>query len=283
MIFKWAAFRRVAVLWLLLVLLMPVVIRAQVPVPPLLGHITDETGTLAPDQIASLEQKLVAFEKRKGSQLAVLIVASTAPEDIAQFSLRVVEQWKLGRKKVDDGVLLIVAKNDRTLRIEVGYGLEGVLSDIISQRIIRESIVPLFKQRQFYAGITAGVDQIMRVVDGEPMPEPQANLADDYQGLRQFAPFFFIVAIALGGMLRRVLGQFPGALVTGVVVTVLAWFVIGTLYLSLLAGLAAVVMTLIGLRPWQQGIGYSGRGGFGGGGFGGSGGGFGGGGASGRW
>ncbi len=281
---KWAALRRVAALWLSLVLLAPFVANAQIAVPPLRGHITDKTGTLTPNQTASLEQKLVAFENRKGSQLVVLIVATTAPEDIAQFSLRVVEQWKLGRKKVDDGVLLIVAKNDRTLRIEVGYGLEGVLSDIISQRIIRESIVPLFKQGQFEAGIEAGVDQIMRVVDGEPMPEPQRNLGEDYQGLRQLVPFFFIVAIALGGMLRRVLGQFPGALVTGVVVTVLAWFAIGTLFLSLLAGLAAVVMTLIGLGQRQHGIGYSGRGGgFGGGGFSGGGGGFGGGGASGRW
>ena len=283
MISGWAAHGRFAALWLSMVLLAPCIAMAQVAVPALLGHVTYKTGTLTPDQTAGLEQKLTEFENRKGSQLAVLMVPTTDPEDIAQFSLRVVEQWKLGRKNVDDGVLLIVAKNDRTLRIEVGYGLEGVLSDIISQRIINETILPWFKQGQFHAGIAAGLDQIMRVVDGEPMPEPKRNQGDAYQGILQFAPFFFVVAIALGGALRRMFGQFFGALVTGVVVTVVAWLLIGALFVSLLAGIAAMLMTLIGLGSRQHGMGYSGRGGFGGGGFSGGGGGFGGGGASGRW
>ena len=148
---------------------------AQVPVPPLTGHVTDQTGTLSAEQKATLEQTLTAFEARKGSQLAVLMVATTAPEEVEQYALRVAEQWKLGRKKVDDGAILVVAKNDRAMRIEVGYGLEGALTDLTSKRIISESILPRFKGGDFYGGITAGVDQIIRVVDGEPLPAPTAR------------------------------------------------------------------------------------------------------------
>ncbi len=259
----------------------PGVVGAQVAVPALRGHITDQTATLTPDEMASLEQQLAEFERRKGSQLAVLMVATTAPEDIAQFSLRVVDQWKLGRKKVDDGVLLLVAKNDRTLRIEVGYGLEGALSDVVSKRIISEVITPHFKQGDFYGGIAAGVAQIMRVVEGEPLPEPPRYQGDDYRSFRQFAPFLFIVAVALGGWLRHAFGQLTGSLITGVVVGLLAWWVIGALFFAVLSGISAAFVTLLGLghRPGMGGYSGRGRGGFGGGG----GGGFGGGGASGRW
>ena len=124
---------------------------AQVAVPPLTGHVIDETGTLSKEQAASLEQSLTAFEARKGSQLAVLVVPSSAPEEIEPFALRVAEKWKLGRKKVDDGAILVVAKNDRAVRIEVGYGLEGALNDATSKRIISETILPRFKQQDFYA------------------------------------------------------------------------------------------------------------------------------------
>ena len=131
---------------------------AQVAVPPLTGHVIDQTGTLTAEQKAALEQTLTAFEARKGSQLAVLMVASSAPEEIEQYALRVAEQWKLGRKKVDDGAILVVAKNDRAMRIEVGYGLEGALNDLTSKRIINETILPRFKSQDFYGGITAGVE-----------------------------------------------------------------------------------------------------------------------------
>jgi uncharacterized protein len=127
---------------------------AQVAVPLLTGHVADQTGTLNPEQSAALEQTLHAFEARKGSQLAVLIVPTVAPETIEQFALRVAEKWKLGRKKIDDGVILVVAKSDRALRIEVGYGLEGALNDATSKRII-EIITPRFQQGDFYGGITA--------------------------------------------------------------------------------------------------------------------------------
>jgi uncharacterized protein len=149
------------------------VARADVAVPPLTARVVDLTGTLSSDQVAALEQKLKAFEDRKGSQIAVLIVPTTQPETIEQYSLRVVEQWKLGRKKVDDGALLLIAKNDRKLRIEVGYGLEGALNDATSKRIIDEIITPKFKSGDFAGGISDGADRILKVIDGEPLPRPR--------------------------------------------------------------------------------------------------------------
>lgn len=260
---------------------------AQVPVPPLTGHVTDQTGTLSAEQRASLEQTLAAFEARKGSQLAVLMVASTAPEAIEPFALRVAEQWKLGRKKVDDGAILVVAKNDRALRIEVGYGLEGVLTDLTSKRIINEVVVPRFKSQDFYGGITAGVDQIIRVVDGEPLPEPSKTPSENLGDVRQYMPILFILALVIGGVLRSALGKVPGALVTGGAVAVIAWFIAGALSMALAAGVIALFVTLLGVGTGRHGFGgyYGGmgRGGSGGGGFRGGGGGFGGGGASGRW
>ena len=257
---------------------------AQVPVPPLKGHVTDQTGTLTAEQKASLEQTLTAFEARKGSQLAVLIIPSSAPEAIEPYALRVAEQWKLGRKKVDDGVILVVAKDDRTLRIEVGYGLEGALNDLTSKRIISETIVPRFKSQDFYGGITAGVGQIIRVIDGEPLPEPSKQPAGSLGDIQQYAPIVFILALVVGGVLRAALGRVPGALVTGGAVAVLAWFVVGAVSVALVAGVMALFVTLLGGGRGLGGYhGGAGRGGFGGGGFRGGGGGFGGGGASGRW
>lgn len=264
---------------------------AQVAVPPLTGHVIDQTGTLTAEQKAALEQTLTAFEARKGSQLAVLMVASSAPEEIEQYALRVAEQWKLGRKKVDDGAILVVAKNDRAMRIEVGYGLEGALNDLTSKRIINETILPRFKSQDFYGGITAGVEQVIRVVDGEPLPAPSARSSQGVGGLgdvQQYAPMLFILALAVGGVLRATLGKVPGSLVTGGVVAVIAWFVVGAVSMALVAGVVALVVTLMGGGMLGRGMGGhygGGRGGGlgGGGGFSGGGGGFGGGGASGRW
>ena len=269
---------------------------AQIPVPPLTGRVTDQTGTLTTEQKAALEQTLTAFEARKGSQLAVLMVATTAPEDIEQYALRVAEQWKLGRKKVDDGAILVVAKNDRALRIEVGYGLEGALTDLSSKRIISETILPLFRKQDFHGGITAGVDQIIRLIDGEVLPAPSRKAgaagADVQQTVQQYLPLLFIVALAVGGVLRATLGKVAGSMVTGGVVAVIAWFVVGALSIAAVAGVVALLLTLMGGGMLGRGLGghYGGsRGGHGGGGggfgggFGGGGGGFGGGGASGRW
>ena len=265
---------------------------AQVAVPPLTGHVIDQTGTLTAEQKAALEQTLTAFETRKGSQLAVLMVASSAPEEIEQYALRVAEQWKFGRKKVDDGAILVVAKNDRAMRIEVGYGLEGALGDLTSKRIISETILPRFKGQDFYGGITAGVEQIIRVVDGEPLPAPSARSSQGVGNtgdVQQYAPMLFILALAVGGVLRANLGKVPGSLVTGGVVAVIAWFVVGAISMALVAGVVALFVTLLGGGMLGRGLGgyYGGGGrgggGHGGGGFGGGGGGFGGGGASGRW
>ena len=263
---------------------------AQVAVPPLTGHVIDQTGTLTAEQKAVLEQTLTAFEARKGSQLAVLIVGSSAPEEIEQYALRVAEQWTLGRKKVDDGAILGVAKNDRAMRIEVGYGLEGALNDLTSKRIISETILPRFKSQDFYGGITAGVEQVIRVVDGEPLPAPSAPSSQSIGDVQKYAPMLFIVALAVGGVLRATLGKVPGSLVTGGVVAVIAWFVVGAVSMALVAGVVALFVTLLGGGMLGRGLGgYYGRGGRGGGmgggggGFSGGGGGFGGGGASGRW
>jgi uncharacterized protein len=266
-----------------------VIAGAQVPVPPLGGRVTDQTATLTDEQKSALEQTLRSFEARKGSQVAVLIVPSTAPETIEQYALRVAEQWKPGRKNVDDGALLVVAKDDRTLRIEVGYGLEGALTDAASKRIISEIIVPRFRQGDFYGGITAGVDRILRVIDGEPLPKPEERRPGGTRGIGAILPVMMILALIVGGVLHTVLGRFPGALVTAGAVSVVAWMLAGAISVALIAGVIAFLFTLLGGGMGGRGLGGGGfgggfgGGGFGGGGFSGGGGGFGGGGASGRW
>ena len=149
-----------------------------VPVPSLQARVTDQTATLSAAQKASLEAKLTALEEQKGAQLAVLLVPSVQPESVNEYALRVVEAWKLGRKGVDDGVLLLVAKDDRKLRIEVGYGLEGAVNDATAKRIISETITPHFKQGDYFAGIDAGVDALASVIGGEPLPPSTVSLAD---------------------------------------------------------------------------------------------------------
>jgi uncharacterized protein len=264
---------------------------AQAAVPPLTARVTDFTGTLTREQQAGLERMLQEFEARKGSQLAVLMVPSTAPEAIEQYALRVAEQWKIGRKKVDDGAIMVVAKDDRALRIEVGYGLEGALNDATANRIIRELIVPRFREGDFYGGINAGLDRMMRVIDGEPLPAP-AKSAPGAQGETfQMLPVLLILALVAGSILRAVLGRFLGAAATGGAVGFVAWILAGAMAMALLAGVVAFVFTLMGgggrrlggLPGMYGGGGFGRGGGFGGGGFRGGGGGFGGGGASGRW
>jgi uncharacterized protein len=265
--------------------------QADLAVPQLTSHVIDQTATLTVSQQNQLEQKLRLFEDEKGSQLAVLIVPSTQPEAIEQYSIRVAEQWKLGRKKVDDGVILIIAKSDRTLRIEVGYGLEGALSDITSKRIISEIITPYFKQGDFNGGINAGVDQMIRVIEGESLPAPTNRNANvnNAKGLEQLFPIVLIAAFVVGGILRTLFGRFFGSLITGGVVAVIAWMFAGVFFIALIAGVLALLFTLMGGGGGFGGgrgiggFGGGGGGGFGGGGFGGGGGGFGGGGASGRW
>jgi uncharacterized protein len=258
-------------------------------VPALTGHVIDQTGTLTTAQIATLEQTLTAFEARKGSQLAVLMIASSAPEAIEPYALRVAEVWKLGRKTVDDGAILVIAKNDRAMRIEVGYGLEGSLNDATSKRIVSDTLVPRFKQQDFYGGISAGVSQIINVIDGESLPAQSNGPTANVGTVQQYAPILFILAMVLGGVLRASIGKVPGALVTGGVVAVAAWFIVGVLSVALIAGVIGLVVTLLGgAMGGHEFGGYSSGGGVGGrgrgvGGFSGGGGGFGGGGATGKW
>jgi uncharacterized protein len=261
---------------------------AEIAVPRYESRVTDLTDTLSETQQSVLENRLAAFERQKGSQIAVLIVPTTQPEEIAQYSIRVVEQWKLGRKGVDDGVLMLVAKNDRTSRIEVGYGLEGVIPDAIAKRIIAEIMVPKFRQADYAGGIDAGVDSVIGLIQGEPLPEPQATEIDTNR-LNKFFPLLFVLAIAGGFILRAIFGQFLGGLINGGLVGLLVWLLGAGLIFALIAGFMAFLIAQGRGRGGPGGFGGSGYGGGGfssggGGGFsGGGGGGFGGGGASGSW
>jgi len=275
--------------------------RAQdlVPVPPLKGRVTDLTGTLSADQIAALDKRLGAFEARKGAQIAVLLVPTTQPETIEQFGIRVAEQWKVGRTKVDDGAIVIVAKKDRALRIEVGYGLEGAVPDLKASRIIREIITPRFRENDFYGGLAAGTQALMNLVEGEDLPPPQARNAPrggDLGNLNSLFVILLIFATIVGAILTRVMGRLLGSAVTGGAAGLVAWLLVGTLLAGIFAAFLVFVFTLARGAPglgstrshrgggWPGG-GWSGGGGgsIGGGGWSGGGGGFGGGGASGRW
>ena len=272
---------------ILLALLLSGAAQAEVALPPLTQRVTDLTSTLDVQQTQTLEARLAEFEAKKGAQLALLIVPTTQPESIEQFGIRVVQAWKLGRRGVDDGALLLVAKDDRALRIEVGYGLEGVLNDATANRIIDEVIVPHFKRGEFYPGIESGLAAMMQVVNGEPLPAPK-RAATGASGKFNIESLLFIgfgLVVVVGGMLRALLGRFPAALLMGGVLGVLAWLTVVPMVMALLVGLMAFVFVLLG--GGGRGLGGFGGGGFGGGGggggFSGGGGGFGGGGASGRW
>jgi uncharacterized protein len=274
---------------------------ALVAVPPLSGRVVDQTGTLTAADVASLTQTLRDLETRKGSQVAVLIVPTTDGEAIEQYSLRVAEAWKIGRKKIDDGALLVIAKNDRRLRIEVGYGLEGALTDATTKRIIDEDITPKFKTGDFNGGVAAGVDKIARIVNGEKLPEPEPPHWQDSQSFNPedlFNPFLLIPAILLGGLLRSVMGRLPGSATAGGLTALIAWFLVGSLLAAGIAGVLASLFVLISDGFASAGPGRRGTGGWSGGsggswssggssgssgGFSGGGGSFGGGGASGSW
>ena len=262
-------------------------------IPPLRARVTDQTATLSADQRVRLEAKLADFERQRGSQIALLIVTSVKPETIAEYGLRVVEAWKLGRKGIDDGALLLIAKEDRQLRIEVGYGLEGALNDATAKRIISETISPRFKQGDFYGGIDAGVDTMIKVIGGESLPPPrQANRAPDHGGGFETLIFLgFILVFVVGGILRAVFGHFLAAGIVGGVAGIAAALLLSSLFVAIGAGIVAFMVSLFagsggGVGGWHSGgssWGGGSLGGFSGGGFSGGGGSFGGGGASGGW
>jgi uncharacterized protein len=272
--------------------------RAEVAVPPLKAHVTDLTGTLSAQQIQDLESRLAAFERGKGSQIAVLMLPSTQPETIEEYSIRVADVWKIGRARVDDGVILVVAKNDRKLRAEVGRGLEGAIPDAIAKRVIAEVITPHFKANDFYGGIAAGTDAFMKLIEGEGLPAPRSGVT--VNGIHHAIDFqtifwLFVALVATHALFQRLFGRVIGAGISGGIVGAIVWAVAGVLVFAILGGLIGFVIALIngmGGRHggwtsggWPGGGWSSGGGGFGGGGggFSGGGGGFSGGGASGSW
>jgi uncharacterized protein len=276
----------------------------EVAVPPLKAHVTDLTGTLSGSQIQTLESRLSDFERRKGSQIAVLMLPSTQPETIEEYSIRVADAWKIGRARVDDGVILVVAKNDRKLRVEVGRGLEGAIPDAIAKRVASDVIAPHFRNGDFYGGIDAGTDALMKLIEGEGLPAPRPGVtvngvhhAVDFQTI-----FWLFVALVLThALIQRLFGRVVGAGISGAIVGAIVWLAAGVLAFAVIGGLIGFVIALVngmGSRRggWSSGpgSGWSGGGGFGGGGFGGGGfgggggfsgggGGFSGGGASGSW
>lgn len=290
---------RAVLLTLLLSWVLPAL--ALVAVPQLTGRVVDQTGTLSSGDVAQLTQTLADLERRKGSQVAVLIVPTTDGEPIEQFSLRAAEAWKIGRKKIDDGALLVVAKNDRRMRIEVGYGLEGALNDVTARRIIDEVITPKFKSGDFAGGISAGINRVIGLINGEKLPEPAPAHWDKGQQFNpeDFNPFWLFFAFVVSSILRNTLGRLVGSILTGVFVAGLAWFLISNVLLALLAGALAFIFTMLidfsssgsggtsssgwsggssSSSDWSSSSSSSDSGGFSGGG-----GSFGGGGASGSW
>ncbi|MGA8009159.1 MAG: TPM domain-containing protein, partial [Thiomonas sp.] len=236
-------------LWLAALLWSGFAVAAQTalaPVPALTSPVTDLTGTLTPDQTATLDQELRGFAAQHGSQIAILLVPSTAPEAIEQYSIRVVDAWKLGRKVQDDGVLLLVAKDDRTMRIEVGYGLEGTIPDAIAKRIIAEVITPQFKQGDYFAGLQAGVQQIIKLIDGEQLPRPKTTGGAGRSSTQELGFLVLIGAVVIGSMLRTVLGRSVGAGLSGLVAAGVAWWIVGSFFLALALGALAFIAVFSG-------------------------------------
>ncbi|MEQ1740607.1 MAG: YgcG family protein [Methyloglobulus sp.] len=244
-----------------------------VEIPKLSSRVTDITNTLSTEQVQALESKLAAFEAKKGSQIAVLIVPTTQPEDIAEFAIKVVDLWGIGRKGIDDGLILIIAKNDRKIRVEVNYGLEGVIPDAIAKRIGTETIAPYFKNNDYYGGINAGVDQIIGFIEGEQLPAPtRTNTSQQDEGGFIFLLFGGLFA---GSMLSSMLGRVAGGMIAGIGSGILAYFLLGFGIGAILIGIIVFFLTSArsgGGGGWSNGGGgyYGGGSSWGGGSSGGS-------------
>lgn len=271
---------------------------AQVEVPPLRAPVTDLTQTLTAEQITALDLRLREFERRRGSQIAILLVPTTQPETIEQYAIRVAETWQLGRRGVDDGVLLLVATEDRAVRIEVGYGLEGALPDVMANRIIQQVIVPRFREGDYFGGLSAALDRIIALLEGEPLPASERRDRSVGDELGALLPLLFVIVFVGGALLRTFFGSFGSATVTGAMSGALVWLFTRALPIAIAAAIIMFVIGLFGGRggggSWVSRGGWGGFGGWGGysagrggwsggGGWRGGGGGFGGGGASGRW
>ncbi len=257
-----------------------------VAIPDLKSRVTDLTQTLSSDQQAQLDTKLATFEQQKGSQIAILILPTTNPEDIAKYSIRVVEKWKIGREKVDDGILVLVAKEDRKVRIEVGYGLEGTIPDLSAKRIINEFISPEFKQGNFYGGLDAGIDKLMGLINGEALPKTKANSTGG-NAIENLLPILLFGGLISGLVLRGILGNFAGSAVNGSLIGAAFWLLGLALGTAVIFAIVAFFFTMMmggrGMGVYGGGVPVGGWGGGGSSSWGGGGGGFGGGGASGDW
>ena len=260
-----------------------------VAIPDLTSRVTDLTQTLSQAEQAQLEQKLAAFEAKKGSQIAVFVVPTTQPEDIAQYSLRVAEKWKIGRTKTDDGVLVLIAKDDRKMRIEVGYGLEGAIPDLYAKRIISEVIGPKFKQGDFAGGLNDGVDKLIGLVDGEALPAPTGQSSSGLD-IGNILPMLLFGGLVSGLMLRSMFGTFFGSALNGGLlggaVALLGVALGGAAIFGVIAFFITMMLGGRGMNGYGGGIPMGGGGWSSGGSsssWGGGGGDFGGGGASGDW
>lgn len=272
------------------------------PVPALSARVIDRSATLNATQLQALEQKLARFEAERGSQIVVLMLPTTAPEDIAAYAHRVADNWKIGRREIGDGILLIVAKDDRRVRIEVARALEGAVPDLAAYQIIDRLITPAFRQNDFDAGVNAGVDALMARIRGEELPLPAQTAPANEFSIEDLGAFLFIAVPVVGAFLSGILGRKLGAAATGGAAGLVVKLLTGSLLIGLLAGGAALVFVLVlgigggggrggpggfhrggGPVIWGGGRGGGGGGGGGGGFSSGGGGSFGGGGASGRW
>ena len=222
-------------------------VRAQdvLPVPPITAQVIDQTATLDEAQRAALVAKLAALELQTGTQMAVLLVPTTVPEDIASYAQRVADQWKIGRRDVGDGVVIIVAKADRRVRIEVAKTLEGAIPDLAAKRIVSEQISPAFKAGDYAGGLNAAVDALAARIKGEALPAPKArgsgggNLGVQWEEL---AMFFFIGVPLLGAVLTGLFGRKLGSLVTGGAAGGIGWWLTASGLLAGAAGVVAVVL-----------------------------------------
>jgi uncharacterized protein len=234
---------------LLLLLASAAFAQDPVPVPALSSPVTDLTQTLTADQRAALDSRLRAYETQKGTQIAVLIVPTTQPESIEQYSIRVAEQWKIGRQGVDDGVILVVAKNDRAVRIEVGTGLEGALPDVLASRIISQVIVPRFRDGDFAGGINEAITRITALLEGEPLPEPERPSSpparERSSDSGNWLPVLLMFVFVGSNILRGIFGRVGGAFATGGIAGVLMWFLTWTLGLTIVGAVIAFVFTLL--------------------------------------
>lgn len=305
-----SAFRHCVLGWLLAAAALPLAAQDVLPVPPLTGRVIDQTATLTDVQRSALDIKLAAIERERGAQLVVVMVPTTKPEDIFSYTQRLGDAWKLGRPGVGDGLLIVVAKADRRMRIAPAKTLEGAVPDLLASRIIEQTLVPAFRNDDYAGGLNAAIDQIAERVGQEGLPAPvgrSPTASREGFDLEDGGILLLVAVPVIGGIASSLFGRKLGALVTGGAVGTIGWWVTASTALAAGAGLVALVLVAIGFGGGRGGGGRGGRlsrgrgpviwgGGFGGGGFGGGGGGgggggfssggggdFGGGGASGSW